>query len=245
AEEKTSYLKDIIAIYLKHFLGITFIAGEKTLRYDEGLFKTLVPVMIEFPKISYRMRRDIWKLFLKGSSLDNDNTDDDNVIINSLASKFAFTPKQILDAITIAKESISIQKGQSLDLLTVEDLHEGCRLVSNNGLSSLAHKVTPRYVWQDIILPTNRKAQLKEILDYVKYKNLVYLEWGFERKLSLGKGLNVLFAGESGTGKTMAAEIIANELKLDLYKIDLSSVVSKYIGETEKNLNQIFKEAET
>src|SRR5207253_3215917 len=60
AEEKTSYLKDIIAIYLKHFLGITFIAGEKTLRYDEGLFKTLVPVMIEFPQISYRMRRDIW-----------------------------------------------------------------------------------------------------------------------------------------------------------------------------------------
>ena len=73
----------------------------------------------------------------------------------------------------------------------------------------------------------------------------MYDEWGFDRKLALGKGLNVLFAGPSGTGKTMAAEIIAGELGLDLYKIDLSSVVSKYIGETEKNLARIFAEAET
>src|SRR5262249_3197738 len=79
----------------------------------------------------------------------------------------------------------------------------------------------------------------------VKYRDRVYGEWGFDRKLSLGKGLSVLFAGPSGTGKTMSAEIIAGELGLDLYKIDLSTVVSKYIGETEKNLSRIFTEAET
>ena len=79
----------------------------------------------------------------------------------------------------------------------------------------------------------------------MKYRASVYDEWGFDRKLALGKGLNVLFAGPSGTGKTMAAEIIAGELGLDLYKIDLSTVVSKYIGETEKNLARIFAEAET
>jgi SpoVK/Ycf46/Vps4 family AAA+-type ATPase len=73
---------------------------------------------------------------------------------------------------------------------------------------------------------------------------VVYYDWGFDDKLSLGKGLNVLFSGPSGTGKTMAAEVIASELSLDLYKIDLSMIVSKYIGETEKNLNRIFKEAE-
>jgi SpoVK/Ycf46/Vps4 family AAA+-type ATPase len=72
----------------------------------------------------------------------------------------------------------------------------------------------------------------------------VYSDWGFEKKLSLGKGLNVLFSGPSGTGKTMAAEIVAHELQLDLYKIDLSTIVSKYIGETEKNLNRIFKEGQ-
>ena len=79
----------------------------------------------------------------------------------------------------------------------------------------------------------------------MKFRSIVYDQWGFEQKLSLGKGLNVLFAGPSGTGKTMAAEIMAGELGLELYKIDLSSIVSKYIGETEKNLSRIFTEAET
>jgi SpoVK/Ycf46/Vps4 family AAA+-type ATPase len=87
--------------------------------------------------------------------------------------------------------------------------------------------------------------QLREICNYVKYSSLVYQEWGFDSKLSMGKGLNVLFAGPSGTGKTMSAEIIADELALDLYKIGLSGVISKYIGETEKNLARIFSEAET
>ena len=86
---------------------------------------------------------------------------------------------------------------------------------------------------------------MREICNCIKYRAQVYGEWGFDRKLSLGKGLNVLFAGPSGTGKTMAAEVIAHELGLDLYKIDLSTVVSKYIGETEKNLERIFSEAES
>jgi SpoVK/Ycf46/Vps4 family AAA+-type ATPase len=95
------------------------------------------------------------------------------------------------------------------------------------------------------VLPADRLGQLREICNHVKYRDRVYGEWGFDRKLSLGKGLSVLFAGPSGTGKTMAAEIIAGALVLDLYKIDLSTVVSKYIGETEKNLSRIFIEAET
>jgi SpoVK/Ycf46/Vps4 family AAA+-type ATPase len=78
-----------------------------------------------------------------------------------------------------------------------------------------------------------------------RYRDVVYSEWGFRKKVTMGKGLNILLYGPSGTGKTMAASILANELGLDLYKIDLSSVVSKYIGETEKHLQQIFLEAET
>ena len=88
-------------------------------------------------------------------------------------------------------------------------------------------------------------ALLREICNHVKYRDRVYGDWGFGRKLALGKGLAVLFAGPSGTGKTMAAGIIAAELGLDLYKIDLSTVISKYIGETEKNLSRVFEEAET
>ena len=86
--------------------------------------------------------------------------------------------------------------------------------------------------------------QLREIINQVKYRNIVFGDWGFNHKLSRGKGLNVLFSGPPGTGKTMAAEVIANELNLDLYKIDLSQIVSKYIGETEKNLQRAFDEAQ-
>jgi SpoVK/Ycf46/Vps4 family AAA+-type ATPase len=88
-------------------------------------------------------------------------------------------------------------------------------------------------------------AQLQEMVNTVRNRPTVYGKWGFDRKVALGKGLSALFAGESGTGKTMAADIIAGELGQDLYKIDLSMLVSKYIGETEKNLNRVFSEAET
>jgi SpoVK/Ycf46/Vps4 family AAA+-type ATPase len=129
--------------------------------------------------------------------------------------------------------------------VTAADLHTACRLQSNRKLATLARKITPHYTWGDIVLPPDRLQQLREICNQLKYRARVYDEWGFDRKLSLGKGLNVLFAGPSGTGKTMAAEIMAGELGLDLYKIDLATVVSKYIGETEKNLARIFGEAET
>jgi SpoVK/Ycf46/Vps4 family AAA+-type ATPase len=96
----------------------------------------------------------------------------------------------------------------------------------------------------DLVLPEDQRSQLEEICLQFRYRTTVYGDWGFDRKLSLGKGLNVLFSGPPGTGKTMAAEVIANALGLDLYKIDLSQVVSKYIGDTEKNLDRIFAAAE-
>src|SRR5207253_1817000 len=95
-----------------------------------------------------------------------------------------------------------------------------------------------------LVLPPDQYAQLHEICQQVTYRHIVFGAWGFDRKLSLGKGLNVLFSGPPGTGKTMAAEVIASELRLDLYKIDLSRVVSKYIGDTERNLDRIFTAAE-
>jgi SpoVK/Ycf46/Vps4 family AAA+-type ATPase len=128
--------------------------------------------------------------------------------------------------------------------VTLADLNAACRLQSSPKLAALAKKIEPHYAWADIVLPTDRLAQLREICDQVRFRARVHEDWGFGRKLALGKGLAVLFAGPSGTGKTMAAEIIAGELGLDLYKIDLALVVSKYIGETEKNLARIFAEAE-
>jgi SpoVK/Ycf46/Vps4 family AAA+-type ATPase len=99
--------------------------------------------------------------------------------------------------------------------------------------------------WEDLVLPEQQCRTLREIVAHVRQRTRVYEQWGFAAKSRRGLGISALFAGASGTGKTLAAEVIANELRLDLYRIDLSQVVSKYIGETEKNLRRIFDAAET
>ncbi len=111
-------------------------------------------------------------------------------------------------------------------------------------LEQLAQRIEPLARWDDLVLPKMQKAVLKAIVVQVQQRRKVYQEWGFGRKSHRGLGISALFAGESGTGKTMASEVLANELQLDLFRIDLSQVVNKYIGETEKNLGKIFDSAE-
>lgn len=111
-------------------------------------------------------------------------------------------------------------------------------------IDELAQRIVPVAGWNDIVLPEQQKNMLREIAAQVKHRSKVYSLWGFAGKCSRGLGISALFSGESGTGKTMAAEVLANDLQLDLYKIDLSKVVNKYIGETEKNLKRIFDAAE-
>jgi hypothetical protein len=119
-----------------------------------------------------------------------------------------------------------------------------CRERIVPGFDELAQRVVPCYGWDDIVLPPDSAEQLRDIADQVAHRATVYRNWGFGAKLSRGQGISALFAGPSGTGKTMAAEILAGTLALDLYRIDLAGVVSKYIGETEKNLRRIFDAAE-
>jgi SpoVK/Ycf46/Vps4 family AAA+-type ATPase len=128
--------------------------------------------------------------------------------------------------------------------VTADHLFAAARAHSNPRLAQLAHKIVPRYGWSDIILPEDQLDLLHEIIDTVRGRPKVLDTWGVGIKLASSRGVTVLFAGPPGTGKTMAAEIIAGELGLDLYRIDLSTVVSKYIGETEKNIERIFQEAE-
>lgn len=124
------------------------------------------------------------------------------------------------------------------------DLFAACRAQTDPKLGALARKIEPKFRWDDIVLPADQLDQLREICSQTRHRHTVYDEWGFDRKLSVGKGLTALFTGPPGTGKTMAAEVVANGLSLDLYKIDLSQVVSKYIGETEKQLRLIFDAAQ-
>ncbi|MGH7696555.1 MAG: ATP-binding protein, partial [Gemmatimonadaceae bacterium] len=125
-----------------------------------------------------------------------------------------------------------------------ERLWQGCLAKTRPALERLAEKIDAKARWEHIVLPTHETMLLERIASQVKSRAKVYDEWGFRARMNRGLGISALFAGESGTGKTMAAEVLANALGLDLYRIDLSAVVSKYIGETEKNLRQVFDAAE-
>jgi SpoVK/Ycf46/Vps4 family AAA+-type ATPase len=213
-----------------------FVAGAEDwvpaeLRPDRSVIELLFTVP------EYEMRRRLWALHLNGDVLLDDDVD-----LGVLANRFRLGEAQIRDAVATSKD-LALTGGY--EAVGMPQLFEACRFHSNQRLTRLAQKVEPHYGWQDIVLPRDQMRQLREIVSYVQYRPVVYGDWGFDRKLSMSKGLNVLFVGGPGTGKTMAADIIAGELELDLYKIDLSMVVSKYIGETEKNLNKIFKEAAT
>ena len=123
-------------------------------------------------------------------------------------------------------------------------LWEACRAQSRPRLEDLAQRIEPAAEWDDLVLPEPQRQILREIAAHVRQRARVYETWGFAAKGARGLGISALFAGASGTGKTMAAEVLAGELRLDLYRIDLSQVVSKYIGETEKNLRRVFDAAE-
>ncbi|MGH9956863.1 MAG: ATP-binding protein, partial [Pyrinomonadaceae bacterium] len=125
-----------------------------------------------------------------------------------------------------------------------ERLWDACLASTRPRLDVLAHRIEPKATWDDIVLPAPELNLLRQIAGQVGNRLKVYEDWGFAAKRTRGLSINALFAGESGTGKTMAAEVIANDLRLNLYRIDLSAVVSKYIGETEKNLRRLFDAAE-
>lgn len=173
----------------------------------------------------------------------------DSLELDTLSSRFRLLPGQIAAAAGMACEQLRWQVagengGAAGRMPVVANLFAAARAQSGHDLAALARKIEPSYTWDDIVLPADTLDQLREVCQRVVYRQRVLGEWGFDQKLALGKGIHVLFSGPSGTGKTMAAEIIAGELGLDLYRIDLSGVVSKYIGETEKNLDRIFTAAE-
>jgi len=206
-------------------------------------------VDLSFPMLNVEQRQHFWQKYLQAAEIHLDNED-----LLDLSDRLRLNSDQIANAVAIAKnqqqwhnlEQVEISTPStelSTDKLQVSHLFNAARSLSSQNLKSLSQQIYPKYVWDDIVLANHQEAQLREICDQIKYQNLVWNTWGFNQKQSLGKGLNVLFSGISGTGKTMSAEIIAQELQLDLYKIDLSQIVNKYIGETEKNLNQIFAAA--
>ncbi len=150
-----------------------------------------------------------------------------------------------LDARAILGVARSLEAhGEAGGALSEALLWETCRAESRSGLDGLAHRIEPRARWDDLVLPELQLQTLRTLAAHVRNRATVLHGWGFERHASRGHGVSALFAGPSGTGKTLAAEVVAGELGLDLHLIDLSQVVNKYIGETEKNLSRVFDAAE-
>ncbi len=212
------------------FPGLVIMAGEGQWQPLGRHIERRI-LRVSFPAGDYSQRLRIWRHYL----------DEADLPVEHIANTFIFSPGQIKDVVATARDLARWRQGA----LSAQDLLLASRSHSNQKLTALATKIVPRYKWDDIVLPADTMAQLREMTNTVRHRPQVYNKWGFGRKLALGKGLSALFAGESGTGKTMAADIMAGELGQDLYKIDLSMLVSKYIGETEKNLNKVFTEAET
>ncbi|MGC2426487.1 MAG: ATP-binding protein, partial [Nitrososphaeraceae archaeon] len=229
-------ISNIISKYEKATIICCFLSSSSNI-LPVYLSKRHILVSIDFPYPDRNSSLVLWQSISKKYLVDDD------INLDLISSKFNLGRSKIDEAFKLA-ENISILNHGKNYRISFEDLSKACRSLSSQKLGSIAKKVESQYAWNDIMLPSETIEQLEQICNHVKYKNIVYGKWGFEKKSNRGNGLNILFSGHSGTGKTMAAEIIANELKLDLYKIDLSLVISKYIGETEKNLGQVFNEAE-
>lgn len=216
--------------------GVTIISGV------QGWIPTGTKglITVNFTVLEKSRRREYWQIYLKAAQMSIEDQE-----LEILSDRYFLTPDQIANAVATAHHSTRWQQINAKEKQLPLFLHlcSAARAQSGHDLAHLARKIEPKYTWNDIVLHPQQLTQLQDICKEFEYKNLVHQQWGFADKLSLGKGLNVLFSGSPGTGKTMAAEVIAYQLQLDLYKIDLSQIVSKYIGETEKNLNRIFTAA--
>jgi len=189
--------------------------------------------VLEVDKPTATEQRALWRQALNGFESYEESW------LPPLAAQFDFSAQDIAN--TIANLRAEMVLGAPLE----QALWQQCRQHSRGGLGHLAQRITPRAGWDDLVLPAGQKAILRDISRQVHHRATVYETWGFAARCGRGLGISALFSGESGTGKTMAAEVLAGELGLDLYRIDLSAVVSKYIGETEKNLERLFRAAET
>ena len=187
---------------------------------------------MRFPSIQERSM--LWKEFLELGA-----GEEDPALYDRLAAQFDFTPGVIKEAAEFALKEAK-NKGEQQICATL--LYRACQQKISHRLGERASRVNAAYTWDDLVLEDGPKELLRQACGQVSYRGRVYEQWGFEDKIAYGRGVSLLFAGPPGTGKTMAAQVLAKELHLELYKVDLSGVLSKYIGETQKNLREIFDE---
>jgi hypothetical protein len=186
-------------------------------------------LLVDVPMPSFAERRIAWETFT-GSEEAQD-----------VAAKFRLSVEQIRAAAEVSRIHA---RTSGRELAVPGDLDLGARHASSSRLGELAARLPPAFHWKDLVLPDRQQELLRGISAYLRHRDRVLSDWGYEKTVARTQGLKVLFAGESGTGKTMAAQVLGAELGLELFRVDLATVVSKYIGETEKNLERIFGAAD-
>jgi winged helix domain-containing protein/ATPase family protein associated with various cellular activities (AAA) len=238
---------DILAAAAARFPGLVFLSS--TVSWDPaGRFhnKDHLFLRLAFPVPSYEVRQKLWQHSLESKvelELENMNRE---ALSGLLANSFQLTEGQIHSSLSTAFE-LARARDPGQPRLTVDDILDGCRRQSGQGLATLARRLEPRsgLTFEDLKLPPATQRKLEELRQRIRLREQVLTGLGFEQRLPLSLGLVVLFTGSSGTGKTMAAELLAaKDMNVDLYKVDLSAVVSKYIGDTEKRLAELFDQAE-
>ncbi|MFB7218273.1 ATP-binding protein [Streptomyces sp. NPDC056227] len=202
----------------------------------DASWSTTPPLLLHAPRVEPAARAALWTDAYRQlaaapvpPSFDADR----------LLSPFLLTPEQITGAAHSAAQTARLHGGT----LTPDHVRQGARAQNAAGLDRLARRIEPTVTWNDLVLPPDAHAQLRELTARARHRDRVLGEWGMRPGGGRGRGVSALFAGDSGTGKTMSAEVIAADLGLDLYTVDLATVIDKYVGETEKNLERIFSEA--
>ena len=189
---------------------------------------------LEIPTPANQEREDCWKYFSKDYGLAQD------VDLAEMATKFLFTPGKIKSALKNARSLSTMDKEI---LIPRGTLFRGCYNQMSSELTQKATKVKANFGFEDIVMNKDQRETLEHAIDQMNFRKQVYDNWNYTKKYPYGRGLSILLFGAPGTGKSMCAQVIAHELNLELYRVDLSKVIDKYVGETEKAISMIFREA--
>ncbi|MFK0100516.1 ATP-binding protein [Streptomyces sp. NPDC091040] len=202
----------------------------------DASWSTVPPLLVHAPRVEPSARGALWSEAYRrtGSGAVPAGVDPDHLL-----APFLLTPEQVRGAALSAAQTARLDGGT----LTPDHVRQGARAQNAAGLDRLARRIEPTVTWDDLVLPPDAHAQLRELTARARHRDRVLGEWAMRPGGGRGRGVSALFAGDSGTGKTMSAEVIAADLGLDLYTVDLATVIDKYVGETEKNLERIFTEA--
>ena len=186
---------------------------------------------LEMPKLRTSDRILLWKQAIGEEVLPEES-------IIALSNTFALTPGQIRRCAAQAFRLAGPERK-----ITEDILYHVCYALLGHPLKQHSQRVKSSFTWDDLKMAPRDKVVLRDLCMAVRSRHVVMQEWGFERKVPYGAGITALFAGPPGTGKTMAAQVVANELHMELYKIDVSQLIDKYVGETEKNIRRVFEQA--